>query len=63
LSLDLNEKKEEASLMWLGREFQIRGPADRKSLEARVVFRRGSTRRLADEDRSDHVAALRSDDR
>ena len=55
MSLDLNEEKEGASLMSFGREFQIRGPAERKPREASVVLRRGSTRRCAEEDRSDRV--------
>ena len=52
MSFDLKEEKDGASVMSCGREFQIRGPADRKPREARVVLRRGSTRRWAEEDRS-----------
>jgi len=54
LSQDLNEEKEGASVM-CGREFQIRGPADRKPREASVVLKQRSTRRWAEEDRSDRV--------
>jgi len=39
LSLDLNEEKEGVSLMSFGRDFQIRGPADRKPRKASVVLR------------------------
>ena len=52
MSLDLKEEKDRASVMSFGREYQKRGPADRKPREARVVLRRGSTRRWAEEDRS-----------
>ena len=55
--MDLNEEKEGASLMSFGREFQIRGPADRKPREASAVLRRGSARRWAEEDRSGRVGA------
>ena len=50
--MDLKEGQDGASVMSFRREFQIRGPADRKPREARVVLRRGSTRRWAEEDRS-----------
>jgi len=58
LSLDLSEEKEGASLMSFGREFRIRGPADRKPRETSVVLRRGSTRRSAEEDRSDRSSIV-----
>ena len=46
MSLDLNEEKDGASVMSFGREFLIRGSADRKPREARVVLRQGSIRSL-----------------
>jgi len=57
LSLDLKEENDGASLMSFGREFQIRGPADRKPREASEVLRRGSARRWVEEDRSGRVGA------
>jgi len=42
--MDLNEEKEGASLMSFGREYQLRGPTDRKPLEASVVLWAGMTR-------------------
>jgi len=41
--------------MSFGREFPIRGLADQKPRETRVVLKWGSTRRWAEEDRSDHA--------
>ena len=55
MSLDLNEEKDGADFMSFGREFQIRGPMDRKPREASVVLRRGSTRRRAEDDQSGRV--------
>ena len=55
MSLDLKEEKDGASVMSFVREFQIRGPADQKPREARVVLRRDSTRRWVEEDRSGRV--------
>ena len=34
--MDLKEEKDGASVMSFGREFQIRGPADRKPREAKI---------------------------
>ena len=41
--------------MLFGREFQMRGPTDRKPREPSVVLRRGSIRRSAEDDRSGRV--------
>ena len=50
--------------MLFGREFQMRGPTDRKPREPSVVLRRGSIRRSAEEDQSGPVGvyAQRRDD-
>jgi len=48
LSLDVNKEKEGGSLISFGREFQIRGVADRKPRGASVVMRWGYTRRCAE---------------
>jgi len=55
VSLFLNEEKEGASLRSFGREFHIRGPADRKPREASVVLRRRSARWWTEKDRNDRV--------
>lgn len=41
--------------MLFGRDFQMRGPTDRKPREPSVVLRRGSIRRSVEEDQSGRV--------